>query len=89
MGNPIDFIGTGPFLRARGLRVLFALPWGPEIAPFDIIVVAAAPDHVPQALVDQLAPGRWLVILVGQRSQELLLIRKNMCAQSNAGRSYR
>ena len=28
----------------------------PETAPFDIIVVAAAPDHVPQALVKQLPP---------------------------------
>ncbi len=27
----------------------------PEAAPFDVIIVAAAPDHVPQPLVDQLA----------------------------------
>jgi protein-L-isoaspartate O-methyltransferase len=28
----------------------------PEKAPFDIIIVDAAPDHVPQPLVEQLAP---------------------------------
>ena len=28
-----------------------------EHAPFDAIIVAAAPDHVPPALVEQLAPG--------------------------------
>jgi protein-L-isoaspartate(D-aspartate) O-methyltransferase len=34
-------------------------------APFDAIIVTAAPDHVPQPLVAQLAPGGRLVIPVG------------------------
>ena len=37
----------------------------PEHAPFDAIVVTAAPDHVPPALVDQLAVGARLVLPVG------------------------
>ena len=48
----------------------------PEKAPFDIIIVAAAPDHVPQPLVDQLAPGGTMVIPVGDFYQELLVVQK-------------
>ncbi len=36
-----------------------------EHAPFDAIIVTAAPDHVPQPLVRQLAPGGRMVIPVG------------------------
>jgi protein-L-isoaspartate(D-aspartate) O-methyltransferase len=48
----------------------------PDEAPFDIIIVAAAPDHVPEPLIEQLAPGGKLVIPVGDQWQDLLVVEK-------------
>jgi protein-L-isoaspartate(D-aspartate) O-methyltransferase len=47
-----------------------------EHAPYDGIVVTAAPDHVPPALVAQLKPGGRMVIPVGGLSQDLMVIAK-------------
>ncbi len=48
----------------------------PEAAPFDAILVTAAPDHVPQPLVDQLAIGGHLVVPVGASQQTLMVITR-------------
>jgi protein-L-isoaspartate(D-aspartate) O-methyltransferase len=48
----------------------------PEAAPFDAILVAAAPAEIPGALVQQLATGGRLAIPVGAKSQQLILVQK-------------
>lgn len=47
-----------------------------EHAPYDGILVAAAPREVPNRLIDQLANGGRLVLPIGAGNQELVLIRK-------------
>jgi protein-L-isoaspartate(D-aspartate) O-methyltransferase len=48
----------------------------PEHAPFDRIIVTAAPEQVPRSLIDQLASDGRLVIPVGTNEQWLTLIEK-------------
>ena len=51
------------------------LGW-PEQAPFDRVMVTAAPDAVPPALVEQLKVGGLMAIPVGVGDQELRILRR-------------
>jgi protein-L-isoaspartate(D-aspartate) O-methyltransferase len=78
-----------PQLAARAAGTLRELGYGhvhvregdgyagwPEHAPFDRIIVTAAPDHIPQPLVEQLAVGGRLVIPVGDLRQQMTILTK-------------
>lgn len=51
----------------------------PEHAPFDIILITAAPDHVPEPLLEQLKPGGRMVVPVGPMAatQQLRVLEKD------------
>lgn len=91
LGALVETIEIVPELAAAAKRTLAELGYDmvhvhardghgglPELAPFDRIIATAAPEQVPSALLEQLAPGGRLVIPVGRRhGQELLLIDKD------------
>lgn len=52
------------------------LGW-PEHAPFDRIIITAAPPEIPEKLIEQLSVGGRMIVPVGSRYQELILITKN------------
>jgi len=51
------------------------LGW-PERAPFPRIIVTAAPEEIPSALVDQLAVGGVMVLPVGRGFQDMMIVTK-------------
>ena len=88
-GAEVDTIEIIPELGRRAERTLRDLGYSrvrvrigdgyhgwPEHAPFDAVILTAAPDQVPQPLLDQLRNGGRLVAPVGRGVQDLMLITK-------------
>ena len=48
----------------------------PSEAPFDAIIITAAPTRIPQPLVDQLSVGGRMILPLGNFYQELVLLTK-------------
>lgn len=57
----------------------------PEAAPFDCIIVTAAPDRMPDAIVAQLKEGGRMVIPVGNTEQTLKVVTKQGGGQISEG----
>ncbi len=49
----------------------------PSKAPFDAIIVTAAPSKIPPPLLEQLKDGGRMVLPVGEYVQELVVVNKN------------
>jgi protein-L-isoaspartate(D-aspartate) O-methyltransferase len=64
------------------------LGW-PEYAPFDGIIVTAAPPEIPSALLQQLKRGGRMVLPVGKsdRTQQLLVLEKSKTSDEVVGRN--
>src|SRR5262249_734675 len=88
-GGTVDSIEIVPELGRRAEALLHDLGYQnvhvrigdgyegrPEHAPFDAIVVTAAPQRVPRPLLDQLKLGGRLVAPVGSDEQKLLVITR-------------
>ncbi len=88
LAGHVDTVEVVPELAERARTVLKALGYDnvevhttdgwagwPEGAPYDRIVVTAAPEVLPGALLDQLADGGLLVVPVGSQSKDQRLER--------------
>jgi protein-L-isoaspartate(D-aspartate) O-methyltransferase len=89
MGVEVDSIEIRPLLCEQAASTLSDLGYSavrvrcadgyggwPDEAPFDGIIVTAAPERIPDPLLDQLAEGANMVIPVGDFYQELKVITR-------------
>jgi protein-L-isoaspartate(D-aspartate) O-methyltransferase len=89
LGAAVYSIEIVPELGERARQTLRSLGYGsvqvkvgngydgwPEHAPFDAIVVTAAPEQVPQALVAQLAENGRMAVPVGSDVQEMVVLTR-------------
>lgn len=89
LGAEVFSIELVPELSAGAAAVLAALGYQrvhlrvgdgyrgwPEAAPFDAILLAAAPPALPAPLIDQLATGGRLIAPVGRERQELRMLER-------------
>lgn len=60
----------------------------PEKAPFDRIIVTCAPENIPQPIVDQLSPGGYIVIPVGEENQTQYLVFVSKNKKGEISRKY-
>lgn len=52
--------------------------WGwPQSGPYDGIIAAAAPENIPQGLLDQMADGGRMILPVGGEKQSLVLVTRS------------
>jgi protein-L-isoaspartate(D-aspartate) O-methyltransferase len=89
MGAEVTTIEILPSLAEKAQARLAELGYGrvrvmtgdgyrgyPASAPYDAIIVTAAPERIPEPLIEQLAVGGRLVVPIGRYTQELKLLRK-------------
>jgi protein-L-isoaspartate(D-aspartate) O-methyltransferase len=99
--HSIEYLPEVASFGARNLRALGYAPervslrvgdgyagW-PEAAPFNVIVVTAAPDHVPEPLLKQLAPGGRMLIPVGERAGTQELLRWTRTSEGTTKQAFR